>query len=118
MELAESHGDDWVLDVACGPRLLVRAFARVVNHATGIDLTPAVIDQARQLQRQQLLSNVDWALGDVTQLPYRGHEFSIVTSRFAFHHLAGAATRPQRLKIKINDNDADVQTGRSHRSRR
>jgi ubiquinone/menaquinone biosynthesis C-methylase UbiE len=67
--------------------LLVCAFAPVVQHATGIDLTPAMLEQARNLQHQQSLHNVTWTLGDVTRLPYRDHEFSIVASRFAFHHL-------------------------------
>ena len=33
------------LDVACGPGLLACAFARVVRHVTGIDMTPAMLDQ-------------------------------------------------------------------------
>jgi ubiquinone/menaquinone biosynthesis C-methylase UbiE len=85
--LAGAHADDRALDIACGPGLLVCALAKAVKHAVGIDLTPAMLEQARYLQQQQSLQNVSWALGDVTQLPYRGHEFSIVTSRFAFHHL-------------------------------
>src|SRR5690348_4774813 len=35
--------DDTVLDVACGPGLVVAAFAKVVQQASGIDLTPAMI---------------------------------------------------------------------------
>ncbi len=87
VDLAEPHPGDRALDIACGPGLLVCAFAGVVKHATGIDLTPAMLRQARKLQRQHALDNVTWALGDVTKLPYRDREFSIVTSRFAFHHL-------------------------------
>src|SRR5690242_10573571 len=37
---------DTILDVACGPGLLACAFARSARHVTGIDLTPAMIDQA------------------------------------------------------------------------
>jgi len=87
VDLAGARADDCALDIACGPGLLVCALAKVVRHATGIDLTPAMLEQARQLEHQQSLQNVTWTLGDVTQLPYRDHEFSIVTSRFAFHHL-------------------------------
>jgi len=36
VEMAEAGPDDTVLDVACGPGLVVCAFARVVRHATGI----------------------------------------------------------------------------------
>src|SRR5205809_4218121 len=78
--------DDTVLDVACGPGLVVCAFAAVVRHATGIDLTPAMIERARALQAERGLGNVTWRLGDVLPLPYADGSFSIVTSRFAFHH--------------------------------
>lgn len=84
---AEAGPVDTVLDVACGPGLLVCAFARVVRHATGIDLTPAMLEQARKLQQEQGLSNVSWEQGDVTKLPYPDGNFSIVSSRFVFHHL-------------------------------
>jgi ubiquinone/menaquinone biosynthesis C-methylase UbiE len=84
---AEAAPEDTVLDVACGPGLLVCAFARVVRHATGIDLTPAMLEQAQKLQQEQGLSNVSWHQGDVTKLPYPDGSFSIVSSRFVFHHL-------------------------------
>ncbi|HEV8042077.1 MAG TPA: methyltransferase domain-containing protein [Bryobacteraceae bacterium] len=86
VELAGAGREDTVLDVACGPGLLVCAFARVVRHAAGIDLTPAMLEQARELQRQQGLQNVTWQQGDVLPLPYADGEFSIVSARFAFHH--------------------------------
>ena len=78
--------DDTVLDVACGPGLVVCAFARTVRHATGIDVTPAMLDRARTLQRERGLANVTWQEGDVLPLPYPDASFSILVSRFAFHH--------------------------------
>lgn len=78
--------DDTVLDVACGPGLVVTAFARVVRHATGIDITPAMLERARELAAELGLTNVRWDHGDVTRLPYADASFSIVSSRFAFHH--------------------------------
>jgi SAM-dependent methyltransferase len=77
---------DTHLDVACGPGILVCAFAAVVRHSTGIDLTAAMLDRARALQREKGLANVDWRQGDVQPLPFPDGAFSIVTSRFAFHH--------------------------------
>jgi ubiquinone/menaquinone biosynthesis C-methylase UbiE len=86
LQITEPGPDDTVLDVACGPGLLTCAFARVVRHATGSDLTPAMLEQAKIVQQEQGLSNVTWELGDATALPYRDGEFSIVTTRFTFHH--------------------------------
>ena len=77
---------DMVLDVACGPGIVVCAFARVVRHATGIDVTPAMLDRARTLQHERGLTNVTWRQGDVLPLPYHDALFTIVVSRFAFHH--------------------------------
>src|SRR5262245_24009103 len=78
--------EDTMLDVACGGGLVVCAFARLVKHATGIDITPAMLERARALQQEKGLTNVTWTLGDVLPLPYPDASFSIVTSRFAFHH--------------------------------
>ena len=86
VEASGAGPDDTVLDVACGPGLVVAAFARVVRHATGIDITPAMLDRARTHAAQQGLTNVTWHLGDVLPLPWPDASFSIVTSRFAFHH--------------------------------
>jgi ubiquinone/menaquinone biosynthesis C-methylase UbiE len=86
VEMAEAGPEDTVLDLACGPGLLVCAFARVVRHATGIDLTPAMLEQARALQQEQGLKNVSWRQGDVLPLPFPDAQFSIVSARFAFHH--------------------------------
>jgi ubiquinone/menaquinone biosynthesis C-methylase UbiE len=87
VQAAEAGPEDTSLDVACGPGLLVCAFARVVRFATGIDLTPAMLEQARKIQQEQGLTNVSWQQGDVTALPYPDGHFSIVSSRFVFHHL-------------------------------
>ena len=87
VQAAEAGPEDTSLDVACGPGLLVCAFARVVRFATGIDLTPAMLEQARKIQQEQGLTNVSWQQGDVNALPYPDGHFSIVSSRFVFHHL-------------------------------
>lgn len=79
--------EDTVLDVGCGPGLLACAFALVARQATGIDLTPAMLEQARKTQQEQGLTNLTWQQGDVRALPFADEEFSIVSSRFVFHHL-------------------------------
>ncbi len=92
VELAQAGPEDTVLDVACGPGLLVVEFARVVRHSTGIDLTPAMLERAGQIQAEQGRGNITWELGDALHLPYRDGEFSIVSSRFAFHHVLDPLT--------------------------
>lgn len=77
---------DTVLDVACGPGILACAFARVAKHVTGIDITPAMLERARLLQQERGLTNVTWRQGDVLPLPFPDASFTLVVSRFAFHH--------------------------------
>lgn len=94
--------EDTVLDVACGPGLVVCAFARVVRQATGIDITPAMLERAGALARERGLANVHWRLGDVTPLPYADASFSIVSSRFAFHHfLEPAAVLAEMRRVCV-----------------
>jgi SAM-dependent methyltransferase len=78
--------NDTVLDVACGGGLVARAFAPHVRHATGIDVTPAMLDQARKAAAEKGLANTSWDQGDVTTLPYPDASFDIVATRFSFHH--------------------------------
>src|SRR5262249_11462460 len=62
---------DTVLDVACGPGLVVCAFARVARRVTGIDLTPAMIARARALAAERGVGNVSWTIGEALPLPVR-----------------------------------------------
>lgn len=89
--------DDTLLDVACGPGLIVCAFAKVVKHATGVDLVPAMIEHAKGLQREKNLTNITWQVGDILPLPYPDASFSIVASRYAFHHF----TDPERVLVEM-----------------
>jgi ubiquinone/menaquinone biosynthesis C-methylase UbiE len=77
---------DTVLDVACGPGLITCAFAQVAQHVTGVDLTPAMLKQARDLQAEKGLHNLAWGIAHSEALPYRDKAFSLVMSRYSFHH--------------------------------
>jgi ubiquinone/menaquinone biosynthesis C-methylase UbiE len=92
MDVAAIGSGDRVLDVCCGPGLVSCAIAPRAGHVTGIDITPAMIDQANRLQKSNRLDNMDWVVGDVTRLPFPANSFSVVLSRYAFHHLLGPAT--------------------------
>ncbi len=98
VQWAGAGPDDTVLDVACGPGLLACAFARVARHATGVDMTPAMLEQARKAQQEQGLKNVSWLPGDVYSLLFASAQFSIVSSRFAFHHLQDPMAALEEMK--------------------
>lgn len=101
MQIVQAAGagpEDMVLDVACGPGLLACAFARVAKHVTGIDMTLAMLEQARKSQQEQGLQNVSWKQGDVYALPFPDARFSIVSSRFVFHHLQDPLAALRQMK--------------------
>jgi SAM-dependent methyltransferase len=77
---------DNVLDVACGPGLVACEFATIARHVTGIDITPAMIEEAKKLQAERGLTNLTWQLGEATPLPFEDASFSLVFTRFSFHH--------------------------------
>jgi len=77
---------DSVLDVACGPGVTTCDLAEVAGRAIGIDVTPAMIEQAKELQRKKKLSNVTWHVGSVPPLPFDDETFSLVFTRYSFHH--------------------------------
>jgi ubiquinone/menaquinone biosynthesis C-methylase UbiE len=79
---------DVILDVACGSGLISIEFAKISSQVTGIDITPAMIQQAILLQQKNMLDNIKWDIHDISEnLPYPTGSFSIVASRFSFHHL-------------------------------
>jgi SAM-dependent methyltransferase len=91
VEAARPGPDDTVLDVACGGGIVVCAFAPHVHRATGMDVTPAMLDEAQRLAAEKGLANVEWQLGDVNSLPFEDGSFTIVVTRFSVHHFPDPA---------------------------
>ena len=79
------------LDLACGGGLLVCAFAPFLREAVGIDMTPKMLEEARKLAAGKGLANVRFEEGDATRLPFADAAFTIVTTRFSFHHFRDPA---------------------------
>ncbi|AGA28750.1 class I SAM-dependent methyltransferase [Singulisphaera acidiphila] len=87
LQACKVSASDRVLDLACGPGLTACEFAELAAHVTGVDLTPAMIEQARALQSSKGLDNLAWQVGDVGALPFPDNSFSLVFTRYSFHHL-------------------------------
>jgi ubiquinone/menaquinone biosynthesis C-methylase UbiE len=86
IEMSDVSKSDEVLDVACGPGLVACEFAPYAKHVTGIDITPRMIEQAKERQKDRGLTNLTWLIGDILPLPFPGSQFSIVLTRYSFHH--------------------------------
>jgi SAM-dependent methyltransferase len=86
LDMAGVGGGDELLDIACGPGLVACAAAARAKRVVGIDLTPAMIEQARSLQAKLGLGNLEWRIGDVASLPFESASFAAVTTRYSLHH--------------------------------
>jgi SAM-dependent methyltransferase len=91
-------GEAAVLDVACGPGILACAAAVEARHVTGVDITPAMIAQARARQAASGLANLAWRVGDATALPFADASFDRVTTRYSFHHMPDPAAALSEMK--------------------
>ena len=91
---------DTVLDIGCGPGIVACAFAGHARHVTGLDLTPAMLEQAQARQEEMSLQNLTWVQGDVAELPFPDNSFSIVVTRYTFHHfLSPAAVLAEMVRV-------------------
>jgi SAM-dependent methyltransferase len=70
-----------VLDVACGTGVVAITAARRGAMVCGIDLTPELLERARENARIAEM-DVDWSEGDAEALPFDDGAFDIVLSQF------------------------------------
>jgi ubiquinone/menaquinone biosynthesis C-methylase UbiE len=83
---AAPRTDARLLDAGCGAGHTALAFAPRVAEVVAVDLTEAMLTQARRLAAERGLTNIAFQRGDVEQLPYPDAAFDIVTSRYSAHH--------------------------------
>jgi SAM-dependent methyltransferase len=70
-----------VLDVACGTGVVAVTAARLGAHVTALDLTPELLERARENARIAEVS-VEYHEGDVEKLPFADASFDVVLSQF------------------------------------
>jgi SAM-dependent methyltransferase len=72
---------DRVLDVACGTGVVATTAARLGARVTGLDLTPELLERARENSRTAGVE-IDWLEADVEKLPFDDAAFDVVVSQF------------------------------------
>ena len=70
-----------VLDVACGTGVVAVTAARLGARVTGLDLTPELLERARENARIAGV-DIEWHQGDVEQLPFADRTYDMVLSQF------------------------------------
>ncbi len=88
IELAKPRAADRLLDVACGAGFVVLSFAPHVKSASGVDLTPEMVELARKGAAERGFANVEYVEGDAEDLRFGPASFEIVTCRLTFHHFS------------------------------
>jgi ubiquinone/menaquinone biosynthesis C-methylase UbiE len=86
VSLAQPHPGMHVLDVACGtgaPSLQIARAVAPTGHVTATDRSPEPLKIAAERARQRGLTNINFEVADVHNLPFPDAGFDLVTSRCA-----------------------------------
>ncbi len=78
---AKVQAGQCVLDVACGTGVVAVTAARRGATATGLDLTPQLLERARENAEIAGVA-ISWHEGDAEQLPFDDAAFDVVLSQF------------------------------------
>ena len=73
-----------LLDAGCGPAPMISLLAEKYpdRHYTGLDLTPAMIEQARKKN----IPNAEFVVGDCENFPFDENAFDVIICSNSFHH--------------------------------
>jgi SAM-dependent methyltransferase len=97
VELAPADPEARWLEVACGPAMVGRELAQKVGSVRGVDLTPAMIEKAREEAGREDLGNIEFGLGDATALELEDASFDGAITRWSLHHIPA----PQRVVAEM-----------------
>ncbi len=85
------------LDVACGPGTLACAMAPRVRTVCGLDLTPAMLRQARAAGTERGLANLRFVCGEAERQPWPDASFDLAVCGYSIHHFSD----PERILVEV-----------------
>ncbi|MEV8564859.1 methyltransferase domain-containing protein [Streptomyces sp. NPDC051322] len=95
-----------ILDIGCGPGTITADLAELVpdGRVIGVDMAPAILEQARALAAERSLANTDFAVADVHALDYPDDSFCVVHAHQVLQHVGDPvqALREMRRVTKPN----------------
>lgn len=83
---AACSGRERALDLGCGPGHAALALAPRVAELVAVDLSEAMLEQARRLASERGVANARFERADAESLPFPDASFDVVTSRHCAHH--------------------------------
>jgi len=75
-----------MLDLACGPALLMASLASTMRLSVGVDVTPKMIQMARSTCRAAAAANTQFVESLAEHLPFATAAFDCVVTRLSIHH--------------------------------
>lgn len=86
LALAQIRDGESILEVAVGTGLTFYEILKANPHGqtTGIDLTPAILEKARQRATKSGLNNYSLSLGDAYDLQYPDQQFDLLVNNYMF----------------------------------
>lgn len=109
-----------VLDCGCGPGTISVGLAQIVaeGHVVGLDREAAELEQARRYAEQQRVTNIEFQLGNVYELPFPDGSFDAVFAHAVLQHLAEPMRALDEMRrvlkpggligVREEDRDADL----------
>ncbi len=87
VRLAAPRGDELALDLACGPGTFLRAFAPRVRFIMGVDLTAAMLAEAKHAVMRAALGNAAFACANGYALPFADASLGLCACGYSLHHM-------------------------------
>lgn len=84
--LSKVRPSDRILDMGCGTGRFTVPMATIANQVVGLDLTPAMLEQARR-NADKAGVTPELQQGDMCDLPFPDESFDLVTSMLALMHI-------------------------------
>jgi SAM-dependent methyltransferase len=104
VKFAQVGAGQTVLDVGTGTGVVAITAARAGARVTALDLTPALLEQARENAAIARREDIVWTEGDAENLPYADASFDVVLSQFGhmFAPRPDVAVAEMRRVLKPN----------------
>jgi ubiquinone/menaquinone biosynthesis C-methylase UbiE len=87
-----------VLDVACGPGIVTAVLAGIARDVVALDLTPEMLNKARERCAKAGRTNVHFEGGTADALPFDDASFDAVATRLSFHYFS----EPQKVLAEMH----------------
>ena len=91
------------MEVATGPGLIAFEISDLVNHIDAVDLSAQMIEVAKEVQRQKVMQNINFACCDAYNLPFVDGKFDRVIASNLLHLLKEPNIALMEMKRVLKD---------------